>query len=255
LSYRKYKEFHKIIDGIELKQCKECLNWFNMTSDNFRVEKLNKDGFNHMCKTCQKEYNKNYHQFYKENGSKTGKTRGYIQRKFFNDYEIRDDITVIFIISKGEKFEILIDTEDLPKLIDLNLSWHVMYDTHTHEYYVASRNKILKEYPESLLLHRFILGIIDTNIKVDHKSHDQLDNRKNNLRTTTNDKNTRHRRGKNSNNNSGYRNVCWIYNKWCVQLIVDGKNKILGKFDDVHKAGAFAELMRQKYYKNYKGAS
>ena len=64
------------------------------------------------------------------------------------------------------------------------------------------------------------------------------------------------RSGKNKNNTSGYRNVSYIKGegKYIVQLQVDGKNKRLGEFDDVHEAGKFAEEMRKKYYGKYKGA-
>ena len=42
-------------------------------------------------------------------------------KKGFNRYEIRDDVTVVFFEDrKGEKFQSLIDTDDLDKLIKLN---------------------------------------------------------------------------------------------------------------------------------------
>ena len=58
-----------------------------------------------------------------------------------------------------------------------------------------------------------------------------------------------------TNNKSGYRNVCWLkgYNKWCVQVTVDGKSTLLGKFDDVHEAGKFAEEMRKQHYGEFAG--
>jgi hypothetical protein len=90
---------------------------------------------------------------------------------------------------------------------------------------------------------------------VDHINHNTLDNGKENLRITSNRYNLKHRKGKNSNNKSGYRNVSWLnsYKKWCVQIQIEGKNTILGKFDDVDEAGKFAEEMRNKYYGEYAG--
>jgi hypothetical protein len=40
-----------------------------------------------------------------------------------------------------------------------------------------------------------------------------------------------------------------------VQLQINGKNTILGKFpyEQLEEAGAFAEQMRQKYYGEYAG--
>lgn len=91
-----------------------------------------------------------------------------------------------------------------------------------------------------------------TGILVDHINHDTLDNRKENLRAVESQANTRNRSGRNSNNVTGYRNV--MYHKerkktpYHVQLQINGKNTILGRFSDVDEAGKFAEEMRQKYY-------
>ena len=111
---------------------------------------------------------------------------------------------------------------------------------------------------ELKLLHHIILGV-EKNTFVDHINNDPLDNRKCNLRVVTNQNNLQNRSSKNSNNKSGYRNVC--YNKafkkkpWQVQLQINGKNTVLCRFDDVHEAGKFAEEMRQKYYRKFAGKS
>lgn len=90
---------------------------------------------------------------------------------------------------------------------------------------------------------------------MDHENHDSTDCRKSNLREANNKLNTKHRKGKNSNNKSGYRNVCRQGNKWVVQLQVNGKNTKLGSFDldQLEEAGRFAQEMREKYYGDYKG--
>ena len=58
----------------------------------------------------------------------------------------------------------------------------------------------------------------------------------------------------NKNNKTGFRNVCWVNseNKFRVQLQINGKNKVLGNFDDVNEANLFAIEMRKKYYKQNK---
>lgn len=90
-------------------------------------------------------------------------------------------------------------------------------------------------------------------VLVDHRNYDTLDNRKENLRIVQSQANTRNRSGRNSNNKSGYRNVCLVKGKWIVQLQINGRNTKLGSFDDVHKAGAFAKEMRNKYYGEFAG--
>ena len=94
-------------------------------------------------------------------------------------------------------------------------------------------------------------------VRVDHINHNTLDNRKCNLRVITQKKNLRNRNSRNINNKSGYRNVSWNsrYNNWSVQLQINGKNKILGRFDNVDEAGRFAEEMRKKYYGEFAGKS
>lgn len=93
---------------------------------------------------------------------------------------------------------------------------------------------------------------------VDHiNAKNTLDNRKSNLRRTDNLHNTKNRKSKNKNNKSGYRNVFWNSKdkRWFVTLQIDGKQKCFGRFkyEDVDKAGALAEEVRKKYYKEFAG--
>ena len=172
--------------------------------------------------------------------------------KGFNDYEVRDKTTAIFLYkTNGEKFETLIDTEDLERIKELGLHWHLRYAPKTKSYYAkATGNKYNHSNKSNIYLHMIIM-CSDFNKKqyVNHKNHNTLDNRKNNLEIDTNRGNSQKRIKPNSNNKSGNRNVCWILGQWWVQMQINGKNKVLGKFDDVHEAGIFAKEMRNKYYK------
>lgn len=173
-----------------------------------------------------------------------------------NKYKIDGDKTIIYLSKKtGEILETIIDTEDLEKVLNTNLIWHAVWDIYSESYYAKA--SAYKQSPSTVCLHRIIMNVIDKDIKVDHRNYDTLDNRKKNLRVTIQDKNLKHRNGKNKNNKSGYRNVCWDKrdNCWIVQLQIDGKNTILGRFkkDQLEEAGIFAEKMRQKYYKEFAG--
>lgn len=94
---------------------------------------------------------------------------------------------------------------------------------------------------------------------IDHKNNDTLDNRKSNLRVVENSDNLTNRKSRNKNNTSGHRNVILDKkrNEWVVQLFIDGKNKRLGRFpyDELDKAGIFAEEMRATYYGEFAGKS
>lgn len=183
-------------------------------------------------------------------------------RGFSNDYKIDGDITYIYIVTrKQEKFTTMIDTEDLPKLIEADLGWHIRYDKNTRDYYVRSIKISYDENnnktTETILLHNFLSdNICKYKENMHHKNHNTLDNRKENLEVISIIENSRHRKGRNCNNKSGYRNVAYISREkhpYWVQLMVEGKNTVLGKFDDVDEAGAYAEEMRKKYYGKYAG--
>jgi len=175
-----------------------------------------------------------------------------------NNYLIIGDTTIINIEKKnGTMIKMLIDTEDL-RLLDHYNAIGIGYYRGVESYY--AKINIYKGWNEdkgrydykTLMVHRLIAKV-KGNKRVDHINHNTLDNRKSNLRITNQSDNLKHRSGKNSNNKSGYRNVSFIQNKWVVQLQVNGKNTMLGRFDDVDEAGKYAEKMREKYYKEFKG--
>lgn len=148
----------------------------------------------------------------------------------------------------------IIDLEDLERVINYPYTWFAQYNKDINNYYVrASVYNTDIKHSEVMFLHQFVM---DANGRfVDHKNSDTLNNRKSNLRIVIDSNNSKNRKSKNSNNTSGYRNVSWSnsYNKWVVQMQIDKKNTLLGKFDDVHEAGKFAEEMRKKYYGEFAG--
>lgn len=156
----------------------------------------------------------------------------------------------------AENLYTIIDLEDLERVINFPYTWFAKYDWDIENYYAkASIYNPNTKSSNPLFLHQFIMN---ANGKiVDHKNSDTLNNRKSNLRVVLDSNNSMNRKSKNKNNTSGYRNVSWSENehKWRVQLQIDKKNTILGKFDDVHEAGKFAEEMRQKYYGEFAGKS
>jgi len=187
-----------------------------------------------------------------------------MSKRKFNDYKIIGDTTIIYLKRKnGEIFECLIDTKNLQRLIDLGYCWHVVWRKDNQSYYASCTIYQGNENGKCKLpyMHDYLMNIDinnTTNHVVDHiEPLNTLDNRESNLRIVERHKNSKNRKSKNSNNKSGYRNVCWIKNKnqWTVQLQIDSKNTRLGYFDDVHEAGKYAEEMRQKYYGEYAGKS
>jgi len=179
--------------------------------------------------------------------------------KGFNNYVIEGDVVRIFLRNrKSEVFETLISLCDLELIKSFNLSWHPKYIKSSDSYYARATQYLgmIEGKPKykTLTMQSVILRIdYYNNQRPDHVNGDTLDNRRCNLRITTQDENFKNRNGKNKNNTTGYRNVSYVKGKYIVQLQIDGKNTILGKFEDVHEAGKHAEKMRNTYYGEFSG--
>lgn len=184
------------------------------------------------------------------------------KKGFKNKYIINGDTTTIFIDKKNHgTLEFIIDTEDLKRLIDIDLSWYAVYTPNNDSYYAQASKYLYRENGKSVYeyynLHTFIMNAdASKGEKIDHINHDTFNTKKNNLRMSVNLENTRNRKSKNSNNKSGYRNVSLRDDKWwVVQLQINGKNTTLKKFpiNQLEEAGIYAELMRQQYYGEFAG--
>lgn len=156
----------------------------------------------------------------------------------------------------GENLWTIIDLDDLERVRSFPYTWYAKLNKSIGKYYAYTSpycpdTKRCKP----MFLHQFIMKADGKT--VDHKNNNGLDNRKSNLRVVPDGNNSTNRRGRNKNNSSGYRNVSWSksYKKWIVQMQINKKNVVLGKFDDVHEAGTFAEEMRKKYYGEFAGKS
>jgi hypothetical protein len=81
-------------------------------------------------------------------------------------------------------------------------------------------------------LHRLIMDAPD-DMCVDHINGNPLDNRKENLRICTHQQNMMNQ-GKQKNNSTGFKGICFNKrdNKYQAQIMIDGKIKHLGLFDD-----------------------
>lgn len=79
-----YKECHKIFNNTEYKMCKECMTWFEMNEENFKVQPSQKDGFSHKCRKCQEEYNHNNYMKTRDKQIKMARER---QLKYHDEYK------------------------------------------------------------------------------------------------------------------------------------------------------------------------
>lgn len=86
--------------------------------------------------------------------------------------------------------------------------------------------------PVTQTVHRMVTGKPPEGMVVDHINNNKLDNRLHNLRFITQQENTRRARRIGT---YGYRGVSWSKqkNKWRVRLVIDGKDKHVGFFEDI----------------------
>lgn len=103
----------------------------------------------------------------------------------------------------------------------------------------ARRNNLQKK-GSKIFMHREIMGVAGcSDMYVDHKNGNPLDNRKENLRLCTARQNSCNRK-KFTRNKSGYKGVSWHKSdkKWQARIGLGGKVLYLGNFDCPEKAYA-----------------
>lgn len=105
--------------------------------------------------------------------------------------------------------------------------WYARYSKYTKTYYARRRFD-----GNIILMHRQILGLgFRDKRQGDHKNHNTLDNRRNNIRVCTCQENQRNRKPR-LNTTSGYKGVSWYsrIKKWQAHIQADGKREHLGYF-------------------------
>ena len=155
-----------------------------------------------------------------------------------NRYEIRGDITVIFLKYKEQILETSIDTKYLPLISSFNVLWDVYLSKSSNSFYVRCR-KMNNGTRTTFLLARVIVNAQKGN-DVDHINHDTLNNTKSNLREVTHSQNMQNKNAY-KNSKSGMRGVIWHNGKsrWSAQIMSNGKylyRKMFKNVEDAEKA-------------------
>lgn len=79
-------------------------------------------------------------------------------------------------------------------------------------------------------MHRYIMGVADGKIKVDHKDGNTLNNQKSNLRRCNHRENNLNKPG-HKDGSSKYKGVHFASKKWVGNIYIDGKRVYLGRFE------------------------
>lgn len=131
-------------------------------------------------------------------------------------------------VSKG-KYLATVDDEDFERVS--SMSWYAMKGANTR---YAGRVPVKDGVRGSYFsMHRFVLGITDPEIIVDHITHDGMDNRKSNLRVVTAQQNRFNAkpeiRAKAASRFFGvYRNTSGKKNPWKAGVMKDSRYQHLG---------------------------
>ena len=123
---------------------------------------------------------------------------------------------IIEVIYKGETNEVIIDDD-----IELPAKLHKK-DNERNYYFMFIKGK-------KVYLHRWLVGVTDRRINVDHRNNDKSDNRKCNLRVCTFKENMQNRI------NKGYY-YSKQHKRYVAQITVEGKHISLGIHDTTEEA-------------------
>ncbi len=109
---------------------------------------------------------------------------------------------------------------------------------------------------KSIRLHRAIMRVTDPKVLIDHRNHDTLDCRRENLRKATTQQNISNRKGAARHSKSGVRGVVWNEDckKWAAYIKVKGKSIYLGVHQTIAAASLAYWIANKKYFGNFGGA-
>jgi hypothetical protein len=140
----------------------------------------------------------------------------------------------------------LVDDEDYERVIAAG-PWRVAVGRHT----MYAQRHVHKPDGKwtTQRMHRFLLGVTNPKIQVDHRNHTGLDNQQPNIHRCLNGHNQANSR-KRSGTSSRFRGVHWdkCRGKWKARLQIDGKRLSLGYFtDEVAAALAYDAAARELF--------
>lgn len=150
---------------------------------------------------------------------------------------------LIITNKKGQQFTVLYDDED--HAIVSSRTWSV--EANRQALYVGHTRPNIP----GVKLHRLIMGVTDTAIKVDHINHNGLDNRKQNLRICTTTQNAQNSSSR-KNSTSKYLGVSIRKNgKWVAQIQVNKVKINLGYYVNEVEAAVIYDNAALKYFGDF----
>lgn len=103
---------------------------------------------------------------------------------------------------------------------------------------------------KKVLMHRFIMGVSDPKIVVDHRFHNPLDNKKKNLRVCNQSLNNANQRKRKKATYSRFKGVTWdkARKKWMAKINRESKQCCIGRFNSEDEAAqAYNEKAKELF--------
>lgn len=144
--------------------------------------------------------------------------------------------------------QVLYDDED--EHLVFQYTWRLKYEKKNGVFYaVTNIGRTVKGNLKTITLHRLLTGVADPKIHVDHKNHNGLDNRRENLRPCTRIQNLGNIRTRKK-----YKGIVHHKDKdhakkpWEAQITIDGKSRYLGCYTTEKEAAlAYNKAAEEKY--------
>lgn len=166
-----------------------------------------------------------------------------------NDYFIKENVVYIHLENKiGETCQTKVDLNSLEILKKIDVKWNPVKWPNSDNIYVQAYNRNKELGSSTLILHRLLTNA-PKGVKVDHKNHNTLDNRSENLRLSTSIENGQNREKAQADSKTGIRGIHWDerLKKWIAQATINREKIYLGTFSEILKAQEAVELFRSKY--------
>ncbi len=156
-------------------------------------------------------------------------------------------MAIIIPLTQGQ--ETIIDDEDWDLV--KKYKWSAHYDPTTNGYYATTSLRTAVNKRVTAQMHRIIMNA-PTNMEVDHKDLNGLNNQRHNLRLATRGQNSCNRRIP-SNNISGHKGVYYITqtNKWRAQIRSNRHLRHLGYFGTKEEASEAYKNAAKEIHEGY----
>lgn len=153
-------------------------------------------------------------------------------------------------INLTQGYKCQVSDEDFERVT--TFKWHAQTRTNGFVYAVRNEPRVKGKKRKLILLHRFLLGVTNPNIEVDHKDGDTLNNQRHNLRRANDVQSAQNARVR-KDNTSGTKGVNWHKSneKWVVRVQVKNKRIFVGLFSNLSEAAVARIAAAKQYHKEF----